>query len=58
MRTIWHKRDEAPPKGSRILAFSPCHPVGHEMRFRVMGGEWLERSSDVELWADCESILV
>ena len=51
----WRKRnEEMPESGQRVVAFSPVYPKGHEMRFRILDGQFLRITTEVEYWADCE----
>ena len=53
----WTNRSESLPEGNqRVLVFSPCYPVGHEMRFRILSGQFLRLTDDVESWVCCESL--
>lgn len=51
----WIKRnDEMPERGERVIAFSPVYPRGHEMRFRILDGQFIRITTEVEYWAYCE----
>lgn len=51
----WIKRnDEMPERGERVIAFSPVYPKGHEMRFRILDGQFIRITTEVEYWAYCE----
>jgi hypothetical protein len=51
----WVKRnDEMPERGERVIAFSPVYPKGHEMRFRILDGQFIRITTEVEYWAYCE----
>ena len=39
----------------RILVSSPCYPENHEMRFRVINGQFLHLCEEVTHWALLES---
>jgi hypothetical protein len=45
-----------PKPEQRTLAFSPVHPVGHELRFRTIAGQFMPRAEDVTHWVDCEEV--
>jgi hypothetical protein len=52
---FWIKRnDEMPERGERVIAFSPVYPKGHEMRFRILDGQFIRITTEVEYWAYCE----
>lgn len=58
MKSLWkNPKKELPAHNQRVIAFSDCHPVGHEMRFRIISGQFVKRAEDVTLWADCEELL-
>lgn len=51
----WVKRNnEMPEHGQRVIAFSPVYPKGHEMRFRILDGQFVRITTEVEYWAYCE----
>lgn len=54
----WIKRnDETPERGERVIAFSPVYPKGHEMRFRILDGQFIRITTEVEYWAYCEPMM-
>ena len=57
VRQSWRKRNkEMPERGQRVVAFSPVYPEGHEMRFRILDGQFLRITTEVEYWTDCEEL--
>lgn len=53
----WHPPTNPPGKEQRILVFSDCYPQGHQMRFRLLTGQFLKTTAEATLWMDCEEIL-
>ena len=48
----WYSKNNAMPADDwRIITFSPVYPKGHEMRIRVMQGQFVKYCSDVTHWA-------
>lgn len=48
---MWHKFEEQPDSGKRILIFSPVYPENHEMRVRIIDSNFLSICKEVEKWA-------
>ena len=48
----WIPRDgKLPPKGGRILVFSPIHSEGDSLRFRILDSEFFSIATDATHWA-------
>lgn len=37
-------------KDGRVLAFSPIYPEGHFMRWRIIDGQFIRITSEVDKW--------
>ncbi len=52
----WIPRDgKLPPKGGRILVFSPIYPEGDALRFRILDSEFFCIATDATHWALLEA---
>jgi hypothetical protein len=46
----WYGREQEPPKGTRILVFSPDYPVS-DMRLRFIDSQFWGTATDATMWA-------
>jgi len=49
---VWyHRKEQMPAEGHRILVFSPAYKETDPMRIRVIDSQFLAISKDAEWWA-------
>ena len=41
---------------SRVLAFAPCYPEGHSMRYRTAPSQFIKTMTDITHWAEIPEI--
>ncbi len=52
----WHSKEETPIEGKRVLTFSPAYPIGHDMRFRIVDGQFVRIMLEVSFWLYLDEI--
>jgi hypothetical protein len=56
--TMWtNVKAFLPLDDKRVLVFSPIYPKGHEMRFRVVNGQFVRLMGEVTHWRSLEPLV-